>query len=80
MHNKAEIHQELKLWLLAEKCKLHTACMAYRCQHGLEPEYLRDISQYVSDVHAHKTRNATNNSLFLTSNKSDSGKCMLRNR
>ncbi len=76
----AEIHQELKLWMLAERHKFHTACMAYRCQHVLVPEYLIDIYQYVSDVHAHDTRNATYNSLFVNSNNSESGKCMFRNR
>ncbi len=76
----AEIHQELKLWMLTERRKFHTACMAYRCQHGLVPEYLRHIYQYASDVHAHDTRNAANNSLFVISNNSESGKCMFRNR
>ncbi len=75
-----EIHQELKLWMLAERHKFHTTCMAYRCQHGLVPEYLRHIYQYVSDLHAHDTRNAANNSLFVINNNSKSGKCMLRNR
>ncbi len=66
--------------MLTERHKFHTACMAFRSQHGLVSEYLTGIYQYVSDVHAHDTRNATNNNQFATSNNLESGKCMFRNR